>query len=80
MRKSATIEGPPSPQRQALRAAWTELHVAQCGFCQPGQIMLAAALPSDTPDPSDADIAAVMDGNLGRGATYPRIRAGSGGP
>lgn len=58
-----------------VQRAWLELDVAQCGYCQSGQIMVAAALLETTPDPSDADIDAAMNGNLCRCGTYPRIRA-----
>lgn len=58
-----------------VQRAWLELDVAQCGYCQSGQIMAAAALLETTPDPSDADIDAAMNGNLCRCGTYPRIRA-----
>ena len=58
-----------------VQAAWSELDVAQCGYCQPGQIMSATALLSQTPKPSDADIDAAMSGNICRCATYTRIRA-----
>ncbi len=59
-----------------LQQAWTELDVPQCGYCQAGQIMTAAALLKATPRPTDADIDAAMAGNLCRCATYLRIRAG----
>ena len=58
-----------------MQEAWRTLNVAQCGYCQPGQIMQAAALLSDTPNPTDADIDAAMAGNICRCGTYPRIRA-----
>lgn len=58
-----------------LQKAWEELQVPQCGYCQSGQIMSAAALLKDTPKPTDADIDAAMDGNLCRCGTYPRIKA-----
>lgn len=58
-----------------LQRAWTELDVAQCGYCQPGQIMTAAALLKDNPQPSDEDIDGAMAGNLCRCGTYMRIRA-----
>ena len=64
-----------TPQGKALQAAWLELDVMQCGYCQAGQIMSAQALLRDTPKPTDADIDAAMDGNLCRCATYTRIRA-----
>ena len=58
-----------------VQAAWRELNVAQCGYCQTGQIMQAAALLKETPKPTDADIDNQMSGNLCRCGTYPRIRA-----
>ncbi|MEO1246118.1 MAG: (2Fe-2S)-binding protein [Pseudomonadota bacterium] len=58
-----------------LKAAWIEHHVAQCGYCQSGQIMQAANLLSRNATPSDADIDAAMSANLCRCGTYPRIRA-----
>ena len=64
-----------TPIGQALRQAWLELEVIQCGYCQSGQIMSAAALLSNTPRPSDADIDAAMSGNVCRCGTYQRIRA-----
>ena len=71
-----TIEGlAPSGTLSAVQQAWDELQVAQCGYCQSGQIMSAAALLKDNPAPTDADIDAAMDGNLCRCGTYPRIRA-----
>jgi isoquinoline 1-oxidoreductase subunit alpha len=60
---------------QAIQNAWTQLDVAQCGYCQAGQMMAAAGLLAETAKPSDAQILAAMDGNLCRCATYPRIRA-----
>ncbi len=73
--KVVTIEGlGPTPMGQKLQAAWTELDVAQCGYCQPGQIMSAAALLRAKPKPTDADIDAGMT-NICRCATYTRIRA-----
>ena len=60
---------------QAVRAAWLELDVVQCGFCQSGQILAATALLSENPDPTDAQIDAAMSGNLCRCATYARIRS-----
>jgi len=74
--KIVTIEGIDSRAAQAVRAAWRELDVPQCGYCQSGQIMSAAALLTDKPAPSDADIDDAMDGNVCRCATYHRIRAG----
>ena len=58
-----------------LQAAWIEHQVAQCGYCQSGQIMQAADLLARSPTPTDAEIDAAMDGNLCRCGTYPRIRA-----
>jgi isoquinoline 1-oxidoreductase subunit alpha len=57
-----------------LQAAWIEHDVPQCGYCQAGQLMSAAALLKQKPDPSDADIDAAMNGNICRCGTYPRIR------
>jgi isoquinoline 1-oxidoreductase subunit alpha len=73
-----TIEGlAANPQHlHPLQRAWVELDVAQCGYCQAGQIMTAAALLKDNPKPSDDDIDGYMAGNLCRCATYMRIRAG----
>ena len=70
-----TIEGLKTKQGQALQAAWQKLDVPQCGYCQSGQIMSAAALLAKNRRPSDADIDAAMNGNLCRCATYGRIRA-----
>ncbi|WP_371059218.1 (2Fe-2S)-binding protein [Rhodosalinus sp. 5P4] len=71
-----TIEGLGTPDAMhAVQAAWVEQQVAQCGYCQSGQIMQAAALLAETPAPSDDDIDAAMQGNLCRCGTYPRIRA-----
>jgi len=69
-----TIEGLHPEGRHPLQEAWLELQVPQCGYCQPGQIMQAATLLKDYPDPSDRDIDAVMAGNVCRCMTYPRIR------
>jgi isoquinoline 1-oxidoreductase subunit alpha len=60
---------------KAVQAAWVELGVPQCGYCQPGQIMSAAALLKQNPNPTEADIDAAMSGNLCRCGTYTRIRA-----
>ena len=60
---------------QAVHKAWVKIDVAQCGYCQPGQIMTAAALLKSNPKPDDGDIDAAMSGNLCRCATYIRIRA-----
>jgi isoquinoline 1-oxidoreductase subunit alpha len=71
-----TIEALGTPDAlHAVQAAWVEHQVAQCGYCQSGQIMQAAALLAETPDPSDDEIDAAMAGNLCRCGTYPRIRA-----
>ncbi len=59
----------------AIQQAWVDNQVAQCGYCQSGQIMQAAALLAENPDPDDAEIDAAMQGNLCRCGTYPRIRA-----
>ncbi|MDF3833102.1 (2Fe-2S)-binding protein [Cupriavidus basilensis] len=74
-REVTTIEGLQGAQAQALKAAWTELDVVQCGYCQSGQLMSACALLRQTPQPTDADIDAAMAGNICRCGTYPRIRA-----
>ncbi|MDO9068754.1 MAG: (2Fe-2S)-binding protein [Deltaproteobacteria bacterium] len=70
-----TIEGAQSKAVKALQDAWVKLDVPQCGYCQSGQIMSAAALLARNPRPTDADIDAALDGNLCRCATYQRIRA-----
>lgn len=70
-----TIEGVSGKAAQAVQAAWRELDVVQCGYCQSGQIMSAIGLLSETPKPTDEDIDAAMSGNVCRCATYPRIRA-----
>ena len=74
-RQVTTIEGVQGAEISALRRAWTALDVVQCGWCQSGQLLAAAALLTATPQPSDAQIDAAMDGNLCRCGTYPRIRA-----
>ena len=76
-KKIVTIEGlaAHSPAGQAVQTAWRELDVVQCGYCQSGQIMSAAALLSKNQKPTDADIDAAMSGNICRCATYVRIRA-----
>ncbi|MBP6773687.1 MAG: (2Fe-2S)-binding protein [Gemmatimonadaceae bacterium] len=71
-----TIEGIDTPQARALQDAWCELDVPQCGYCQGGQILAAAALLKSKPNPTDADIDAAMARNLCRCASYTRIRAG----
>lgn len=71
-----TIEGLGTPENlHAVQAAWLQHQVAQCGYCQSGQIMQAAALLAQTPSPTDAQIDDAMGGNLCRCGTYPRIRA-----
>ena len=70
-----TVEGVDSPAAMAIRDAWRELDVVQCGYCQSGQIMSATALLEKNPAPSDDDIDTAMRGNLCRCATYHRIRA-----
>lgn len=71
-----TVEGLAGTETgRAVQAAWAEVDVAQCGYCQAGQMMAAAALLAETRSPTDADIDAAMQGNLCRCATYKRIRA-----
>jgi isoquinoline 1-oxidoreductase subunit alpha len=70
-----TIEGLSGAAGQAVQAAWIGLDVPQCGYCQSGQIMSAAALLTTNPRPTDADIDSAMSGNICRCATYTRIRA-----
>ena len=72
--KITTIEGLDPHGRHPLQTTWLELQVPQCGYCQSGQIMQAATLLKDYPNPSDRDINAVMAGNVCRCMTYPRIR------
>ena len=74
-RHVTTIEGLQGREAEAVREAWVELDVVQCGYCQSGQVMSACALLAKTPQPSDADIDQAMAGNLCRCGTYPRIRA-----
>jgi aerobic-type carbon monoxide dehydrogenase small subunit (CoxS/CutS family) len=69
-----TIEGLSVDRSHAVQRAWLEVDVPQCGYCQSGQIMAAAALLRMNPSPSDADIDAAMAGNICRCGTYPRIR------
>ena len=74
--KVTTIEGIGADAvGKKVQAAWSDLDVAQCGYCQPGQIMSATALLKKTPKPTDADIDQGMAGNIFRCATYVRIRA-----
>jgi isoquinoline 1-oxidoreductase alpha subunit len=70
-----TIEGLDPQGQHPLQRAWVELSVPQCGYCQPGQIMSAAALLSRSTEPNDEEIDAAMAGNLCRCGTYGRIRA-----
>ena len=70
-----TIEGLAPNRSHALQRAWIELDVPQCGYCQSGQLMSAAALLARNPSPSDDDIDAAMSGNICRCGTYQRIRA-----
>jgi aerobic-type carbon monoxide dehydrogenase small subunit (CoxS/CutS family) len=74
-KKVTTIEGLSSNRSHPVQKAWIELDVPQCGYCQSGQIMSAAALLAHNPKPSDADIDAAMAGNICRCGTYQRIRA-----
>ena len=69
-----TVEGLSPNGTHALQRAWEELDVPQCGYCQAGQLMSAAALLAKTPNPTDAQIDAAMNGNICRCATYLRIR------
>ncbi|MBI1361242.1 MAG: 2Fe-2S iron-sulfur cluster binding domain-containing protein [Alphaproteobacteria bacterium] len=73
-RKITTIEGLDSKAGKAVQQAWTELDVVQCGWCQSGQILTAAALLTKTPKPTEQQITDGMTGNLCRCATYHRIR------
>ena len=73
-RSITTIEGLDSDIGQVVQAAWNELQVPQCGFCQSGQIMSATALLERIPNPDDRDINLAMQGNICRCATYVRIR------
>lgn len=71
-----TIEGLGTPENMhAVQEAWAEHQVAQCGYCQAGQMMQAASLLAEIPNPTDAEIDDAMSGNLCRCGTYPRIRA-----
>jgi len=74
-RSITTIEGLSPDGSHPVQRAWTEIDVVQCGYCQSGQIMSAAALLAAKPDPSDADIDAAMSGNICRCGTYQRVRA-----
>ncbi len=74
-KRITTIEGLDSPAGKAVQAAWRDLEVVQCGYCQSGQIMSAVALLERKNRPTDADVDGAMQGNLCRCATYVRIRA-----
>jgi isoquinoline 1-oxidoreductase subunit alpha len=74
--KVTTIEGIDSAAAKAIQAAWAELEVPQCGYCQSGQIMSAVALLTENKNPSDADIDSAMSGNICRCAAYVRIKQG----
>jgi isoquinoline 1-oxidoreductase subunit alpha len=74
-RNVTTIEGLSTPAGKAVQDAWVNLNVVQCGYCQSGQIMSAAALLTENAKPDDADIDAAMAGNICRCGTYARIRA-----
>ncbi|MGB5257623.1 MAG: 2Fe-2S iron-sulfur cluster-binding protein, partial [Woeseiaceae bacterium] len=73
-RNVTTIEGLDTEGNHPVQVAWRELNVAQCGYCQSGQIMSAVALLERIPKPTDADIDAAMSGNICRCGTYTRIR------
>ena len=74
-RAVTTIEGLSSDGSHPVQRAWAEVDVVQCGYCQPGQIMTAAALLTTNPKPTDADIDAALSGNICRCGAYQRIRA-----
>ena len=74
-RQVITIEGLQSEAGKAVQAAWIDLQVPQCGYCQSGQVMSATALLEKNASPTDADIDSAMSGNICRCATYSRIRA-----
>lgn len=74
-KRITTIEGLSANRSHPVQRAWLDIDVPQCGYCQSGQIMSAAALLKANPQPSDADIDAAMSGNICRCGTYPRIRA-----
>ena len=73
-RKIITIEGLSADGSHAVQKAWAEIDVVQCGYCQSGQIMSAAALLAQNPSPTDDDISAALAGNLCRCGTYQRVR------
>ncbi|MHB8909900.1 MAG: (2Fe-2S)-binding protein [Syntrophales bacterium] len=72
-KKITTIEG--LPEDHPVKMAWLKEQVPQCGYCQPGQIMQAAALLAEKPNPTDEEIGDYMNGNICRCSTYPRIKA-----
>jgi isoquinoline 1-oxidoreductase alpha subunit len=74
-KKITTIEGLSADASHPVQRAWAELDVVQCGYCQSGQIMSAAALLAAKPEPTDQEIDAALSGNICRCATYQRIRA-----
>jgi len=74
-KRVTSIEGLQGPVGSAVQAAWDKHQVPQCGYCQSGQVMTAAALLAKTPKPTDAEIVAAMQGNLCRCGTYQRIQA-----
>lgn len=74
-KKVTTIEGLSADGSHPVQRAWAEMDVVQCGYCQSGQIMSAAALLAAQPNPSDAEIDAALSGNICRCGTYQRIRA-----
>lgn len=73
-KKITTVEGLSTERSHPIQKAWMEENVPQCGYCQSGQIMSAAALLAQNPTPSDEDIDTAMQGNICRCGTYPRIR------
>ena len=73
-KKITTIEGLSPDSSHPAQLAWLEIDVPQCGYCQSGQLMAAAALLRDKPKPTDSDIDDAMSGNICRCGTYPRIR------
>ena len=74
-RAITTIEGATDPLAEAVKQAWVALDVAQCGYCQPGQVMAAVALLRRVPQPTDEQVDRALSGNLCRCGAYPRIRA-----
>jgi len=74
-RNVTTIEGLNGRVAEAVQASWDKIQVPQCGYCQSGQVMAATALLTKTPNPTDAQIDAAMNGNLCRCGTYGRVRA-----